>query len=154
MSKYQERAEAAQSQAAQEAQGAPFEHNGCWFVMATTSAEREDYEDEGTLGPFESEEKAREYARTVDQFTRAAQILEERGHESSCRARYSGRAMYGAEVPAIVSEAPAMLVAWAVLIAMCEDVEDDEDALTLEDINPRDLPYRSDNMGRTAMVYY
>lgn len=68
-----------------------------------------------------------------------ADYLVGRCYEATVDEEYSGRFMYGKTVPAIVTNAPAAVVGFAV----AEMTENDF----------REVPTRSDNMG-LQMVYY
>ena len=82
----------------------------------------------------------------VKLYEAAVEFLNDEGYDAEVREDYSGRGMYGKTTPAIVTEAPAALVGYAIGL-VAED-------LALTDCNPKDLvPVRSDNMG-LQMVYY
>lgn len=106
----------------------------------------------------------REVGMTVKLAAKAVEILESLGeYESSVYEGYSGRAMYGEKVTAIVTKAPPVLLGVALLRARLSEVEDDDlDMSTPSDLiakiddwmdESRWLPRRSDNMG-LSMVYY
>lgn len=83
----------------------------------------------------------------IELYRAAAEMLEAEGWESSAQEAYSGRGMYGTTCPAIVTEAPAVVLGMALAMAM------DELGLSVGDPF-RAVPQRQDNMGRDAMVYY
>lgn len=96
-----------------------------------------------------------------DVYLRAVELLEEKGHEASFREGYSGRAMYGKTVPAIVTGAPATLVGAAIVQATAELISEAVDDGRLEPdeaialVEPMDfVPARQDSMGRDDRVYY
>lgn len=76
----------------------------------------------------------------------AAEMLQAEGWDSDFRPDYSGRGMYGTTCPAIVTDAPAVVVGVAFCMAM------DELGMSVGDPF-RAVPQRSDNMG-LSMVYY
>ena len=86
-----------------------------------------------------------------------AEYLENTGEfECEVREDYSGRGMYGATCVALVTDAPAVCMAAAVVaVAVLHLVENEEWALeeaTQEAYNA--VPRRQDNMGRSKWVYY
>ena len=92
----------------------------------------------------------------LDVIRRAAEALRCEGHEAEVRERYSGRAMFGATVPAIVTDAPAVLlgVAFAVAIADAgEELQLPVDTDWVLETAPKVAPLRADDMG-LSRVYY
>ena len=78
-------------------------------------------------------------------YAEAVNILEGIGYNASVRENYSGRGMFGESVPAIVTDAPAVFVGFA----LCHTIEP-----YYVIVAQQYLPDRSDNMGRDDMVYY
>lgn len=78
----------------------------------------------------------------------AVDRLQSEGYEASTRSDYSGRAMYGKECPAIVTDAPGTVVGAKVV----EAILDIEEAQVEPFIGF--IPRRSDGMGRDQVVYY
>lgn len=78
-------------------------------------------------------------------FFAAVAYLQERGHEASFRAEYSGRFMYGDKCAAIVTDAPAALVGWACCCASYD----------LEGCSAFDatVPTKEDSMGLSRIYY-
>jgi hypothetical protein len=82
-------------------------------------------------------------------FEVVAEVLKEsHGYDASVRDDYSGRGMYGEKVPAIVTDAPSVLVGATFATVMLNDYEAQEyEVLEV-------TPMRVDSMGKSAMVYY
>lgn len=88
-----------------------------------------------------------ERGSTAAIYQQACEILQEADHSASMREEYSGRGMYGATCPAIVTDAAGPLVGWAVTVAAGDQNISLDDAVL-------EVPTRQDNMGRDEMVYY
>jgi hypothetical protein len=88
----------------------------------------------------------------IDIYRAAIETLSSGAHEADLYEGYSGRGMYGKEVPAIVTDAPATLVGWAICSAVADngDHETPADAM---DAAEKLIPKRTDNMGK-SYVYY
>lgn len=85
----------------------------------------------------------------------AAEWLEEKGYEAEVREDYSGRGMYGTTCPALVTDAEAMQVAFAVAEGLRQfDPELEHDMGELMFRAQRMVPERSDSMGKSKRVYY
>lgn len=72
-------------------------------------------------------------------YEKAALDLEQQGYEAEYRPEYSGRGMFGTTCPALVSNAPYVIVGMSFAKA---------------GVNPEQIPLRSDTMGRNGVVYY
>ena len=87
-------------------------------------------------------------------FKEAVDVLDADGHESEVREFYSGRGMFGATCPAIVSNASGAQVGAAIAIARFNIGHDNgEDVFEIIEQVWSLIPKRSDNMG-LSMVYY
>lgn len=86
----------------------------------------------------------------IDVFIKVCELLEDHGHEADLRPEYSGRGMYGATVPAIVTEAPSVmigiLIVQVLVDAGLETWEAAEEAMEM-------APKRSDSMGLSKVLY-
>lgn len=90
----------------------------------------------------------------LELYRQVVSILEGLGHESSLDEEYSGRCMYGKTVPAIVTDAPAPLIGWAICMALAENDEfcAEWPADSISDAQKL-VPARSDSMGLSAVYY-
>lgn len=94
-----------------------------------------------------------------DVFQRAVAFLQQQGYQASFREHYSGRAMYGRNTMAIVTEAPEILLGSAITLAMVEIYSQENDnneqgvQFFLEDEMQYFIPGSQDSMGQ-GYVYY
>ena len=81
----------------------------------------------------------------MDVYAMAVDVLDYQGYTASLRPAYSGRGMFGETTPGIVSNAPGVLVGWAINSSILMRARDTK-PLTL-------LPLRQDSMGRETIYY-
>jgi len=89
----------------------------------------------------------------VEVFTRAAEILENQGYESSVYEDYSGRAMYGATCTGITTDASGPRVGMAVAVAVHEIAVESEVFEDPLEIAMQMCPSRTDSMGLSTIYY-
>lgn len=91
----------------------------------------------------------------LEVYGEAVGCLDGLGFEASVMVNYSGRAMFGKTVPAIVTDAPGTMVGWAVMAAVVDirARRGDTDAVSLLDGSDHAIPRKIDNMG-LSFVYY
>ena len=77
-------------------------------------------------------------------FEMVCEYIQDNGYDCSFRENYSGRFMYGREVPAIVTDAPATLVGFLISEVLADNgIEVDADYVDLQE----------DSMGRQKVYY-
>jgi len=77
------------------------------------------------------------------------------GLDLELRDSYSGRGMYGSTTVAVVGDQREFLRALCFAAANIEeDTKDDEDPVYLDDFMDEVGSLRTDNMGRTALIWY
>ena len=85
-------------------------------------------------------------------YEEAVETIQQEGYTASFRETYSGRGMYGDQVPAIVTEASGAIVAWAVMVCLYHNLEDNGATDAMYD-SKRLLPLREDSMGLSRIYY-
>lgn len=87
----------------------------------------------------------------LEVYEEAVEVIDEPGrYHAELRAEYSGRAMYGRTVPAIVTNAPGTIVAWAI---MCVLAERFDNCCDLQVESESYIPTGQDQMGMDRVYY-
>ena len=102
--------------------------------------------------PFAPDFEVCEEDPKLTTYRRACELLAESGYEADFRGAYSGRAMYGRTVPAIVCDASGPIIGWAIATAYTA-LYCDDDPQDLLDASRAMMPTRMDSMGMSTIHY-